>query len=259
MIDIDLNKSKQYTLSIRLSTDGFSFSIYNPIHENSLSVFEKEIDSSLSLTANLKRVFRELEFLTFTYKKVNIILTGKRYTVVPLEMFEDDQTELLFHHNHSKRENEQIEYNILKKSNIVIIFSIDKSAISFLKEQFPEATFYSQASPLIEVFSVKSRLGNSQKMYVSLRNEGVDVFAFERGHLLLANSFDCQHTEDKIFYLLYVWKQLEFNQERDELHLTGMMTDKDKLLKELRKYISQVFIMNPATNIDMQSLLTICE
>ena len=51
---IDFTKSKQYTLSIRLSTDGFSFSIYNPIHDDSFSVIEKEIDTSLSLTANLK-------------------------------------------------------------------------------------------------------------------------------------------------------------------------------------------------------------
>ena len=44
---IDFTKSKQYTLSIRLSTDGFSFSIYNPIHDNSQSLFEKEVDTSL--------------------------------------------------------------------------------------------------------------------------------------------------------------------------------------------------------------------
>ena len=56
---IDFTKSKQYTLSIRLSTDGFSFSIYNPIHDDSFSVIEKEIDTSLSLTANLKAVFHE--------------------------------------------------------------------------------------------------------------------------------------------------------------------------------------------------------
>mgnify|MGYP000274343757 FL=1 len=54
---IDFTKSKQYTLSIRLSTDGFSFSIYNPINDNSQSLFEKEVDTSLSLTANLKNVF----------------------------------------------------------------------------------------------------------------------------------------------------------------------------------------------------------
>ncbi|GLL56640.1 hypothetical protein KUBF_43040 [Bacteroides finegoldii] len=57
---------------------------------------------------------------------------------------------------------------------------------------------------------------------------------------------------------MYVWKQLEFNQERDELHLTGTLPDKETLMSELKKFILQVFIMNPATNIDMQALLT-CE
>ena len=88
--------------------------------------------------------------------------------------------------------------------------------------------------------------------------DGIDIYCFERGHLLLANSFECTHTEDRIYYLLYAWKQLEFNQERDELHLTGILPEKDVLMSELKKFILQVFIMNPATNIDMQALLT-CE
>ena len=255
---IDLTKSKQYTLSIRLGTDGFSFSIYNPIQENSLSLMEKEIDSSLSLTANLKRAFQELDFLGYPYKRVNVLMASKRFTMVPLELFEDEQAELLFYHNQQKRENEIVLYNILKRNNVVVIFGIDKSACSFLKEQFSEAHFFSHASPLIEYFSIKSKLGNSKKMYASLRQDTVDIYCFERGHLLLANSFECTQTEDRIYYLLYVWKQLEFNQERDELHLTGTLPDKENLIHELKKFILQVFVLNSSSNIDMQALLT-CE
>ena len=140
-------------------------------------------------------------------------------------------------------------YNVLPRNNITIIFGMDKSAYSFLKEQYPEARFYSQASPLSEYFSTKSRLGNSKKMYVSLRKDAIDLFCYERGHLLLVNSFECKRTSDRIYYLLYAWKQLDFNQER---------ADKEILIKELRKYILQTFIMSPETNIDMQALLT-CE
>ena len=86
---IDFTKSKQYTLSIRLSTDGFSFSIYNPINDNSQSLFEKEVDTSLSLTANLKNVFHESDFLSYSYKRVNIMIASKRFTMIPLELFED--------------------------------------------------------------------------------------------------------------------------------------------------------------------------
>ncbi len=255
---IDLTKSKQYTLSIRLSTDGFSFSIYNPIYEDAQSLIEKEIDTSLSFTANLKNLFNESDFLKYSYKRVNIMIVSKRFTMMPLELFEEEQTELLFYHNHPKIENEIITYNILKKNNIVIIFSIDKSIYNFLKEQYPEAHFYTQASPLLEYFSLKSRLGNSKKMYASIRKNGLEIFCFERGQLLLANTFDCKQTEDLIYYLLYIWKQLEFDQERDELHLTGVLSNKETLMNELKRFIQQVFIMNPANNIDMQALLT-CE
>lgn len=255
---IDFTKSKQYTLSIRLSTDGFSFSIYNPIHDNTQSIIEKEVDTSLSLTANLKNVFQESEFLSYSYKRVNIMIVSKRYTMIPLELFEEDEADLLFYHNHPKRENETIIYNVLKKNNVVVIFSIDKSTYAFLKEQYPEAHFYSQSTPLIDYFSTKSRLGNSNKMYASIRKDAIDIYCFERGHLLLSNSFECKQTEDRIYYLLFAWKQLEFNQERDELHLTGLLPDKEILMNELKKFIMQVFIMNPATNIDMQALLT-CE
>ena len=135
---------------------------------------------------------------------------------------------------------------------------MDRSAHSFLSEQYPQARFYSQVSPLAEYFSVKSRLGNSKKLYASLRSDTIDLYGYERGHLLLVNSFECKQTEDRIYYLLYVWKQLEFDQERDELHLTGLLKDKEILVRELRKFILQVFIMNPQTNIDIQALLT-CE
>lgn len=255
---IDFSKSEQYTLSIRLSTDGFSFSIYNPIHDSTLSFFEKEINISLSLTANLKQVFRETDFLALPFKRVNILMANKRFTHVPLEFFDKEQAEMLFYYNHPRKENETVLHNILSRNNTVVIFGMDKSAFHFLKEEFPAARFYSQASPLSEYFSTKSRLGNSKKMYVSLRKNGTDLFCYERGHLLLANSLECEQTADRIYYLLYIWKQLNFDQERDELHLTGVLADKENLVKELRKYILQVFIMNPETNIDIHALLT-CE
>ena len=207
---IDFTKSEQYTLSIRLSADGFSFSVFNPLGEGELSFFDRKVEESLSLTANLKQTFREIEWLKHPYRRVNILMADKRFTLVPLEFFEDEQTETLFYHNHPKRENEIVQYNILRKNNAVVLFSMDKSARSFLCEQYPDVRFYSQASSFIEHFSSKSRLGNSRKMYVHLRKDAADLYCYDRNHLLLANSFECKQTADRIYYLLYIWKQLVF-------------------------------------------------
>lgn len=254
----DFNKSEQYTLSIRLSTDGFSFSVFNPLTEDSLSFYDREVDETLSLTANLKHAFREVEWLSRPYRRVNVLMADKRFTCIPLEFFEDEQTETVFYHNHPKRENELIQYNILQKNNVVVLFGMDKSACAFLREQHPDVKFYSQSSPLIEFFTSKSRLGNSRKIYAHLRKKTLEIYSFERGHLLLSNSFECGSTADCIYYLLYIWEKLGFEQERDELHLTGTLPDKEPLLSELQKFIRQVFVMNPSTDLDLQAI-TSCE
>lgn len=55
----DFNKSEQYTLSIRLSTDGFSFSVFNPLDEKGFSCEDYAINEELPLTANLKEAFAQ--------------------------------------------------------------------------------------------------------------------------------------------------------------------------------------------------------
>lgn len=254
----DFSKSEQYTLSIRLSTDGFSFSVFNPHNNAETLISDYPIDESLSLTANLKNAFNDTECLQHNYLRVNILMAGQRVTYMPLELFEDEQTEEIFYYNHPKQANETILYNILSNNNLVVLFSIDKSTKNFLTERFPNAKFYAQSTPLIDFFSTKSRLGNCRKLYAHLRKEGMELFAYERGRILLANSFPCKETADQVYYLLYIWKQLGFEQERDELHLTGKFLAKEALMQELQKYIKQVFIMNPATNLDFQAI-TSCE
>lgn len=256
--NIDFTNTEQYTLSIRLSTDGFSFSVYNPLQEGESFLSEWSIETSLSLTANLKRVFQESELLKHAYKRVNLIITSKRFTTVPLELFEDEQAEAFFYHNHTPKENEVVLYNVLKKNNIVIIFGMDKSAHLFLTEQFPEGKFYSQTSPMTEYFSAKSKLGNSKKMYATVRQQSVDIYCFERGQLLLANSFDYKQSEDLIYYLLHIWQQLNFSQERDELHLTGTIRDKERFALALRRFLTHVFIIPQSTFTDIQTLIS-CE
>ena len=257
--DIDFTLSEQYTLSIRLSTDGFSFSVFNPHGDGTLSTINYQVDESISLTANLKQTFRELDWLNHSFRRVNILVANRRYTFIPLDFFEDEQAECVFYYNHCKRENELIQYNILHKNNIVVLFGMDKSSHSFLLEQFPHARFYAQASPFIDYLAAKSRLGNNRKLYAHIHHTAIDMYSFERGRLLLGNTFECKETADQIYYLLYSWKQLGLNQEQDELHLCGTPVEKEKLLTELKKYIRQVFIMAHSENIDLRAITSLGE
>ena len=103
---IDFTKSEQYTLSIRLSADGFSFSIYNPLTDNDFCFVPYSVNAGHSVTVNLKKMLTETEISKHPYKKVNILYDSPRFTPIPLELFEDEQTDTIFYHNFSKGNNE---------------------------------------------------------------------------------------------------------------------------------------------------------
>lgn len=239
--------NKQNTLSIRLSTDGFSFSIHNSDQKEAATVIRKEIDPSLSMTVNLRRIFQHTDFPELSYKRVKVVLTTHRFTILPFELFEDELTEQLFHHNYTPVNNEKVCYNILSKNNAVVIFGMDNSVHTFLSERYPEAEFYAYATPLLEHFSIQSRLSPNTRMYAMLHPQAIDIYCLSQGKLLLCNSFGCTQSEDRLYYLLHTWKQLELEQEQDELHLIGTLTDKEWLTGELHKFIRHIFVM-PSIN-----------
>ncbi len=254
----DLNKSAQYTLSIRLSTDGFSFFAAHTLDATNATSEDYETNDAISLTANLKEAVRQKEWLNRPFKRVNVLMSDKRFTFMPLEFFDEEAAETVFYHNHPKRSNETVLYNIRPHNNLAILFGMDKSICHFLQSQYADVHFYSQASPLSDLFAAKSRQGNSRKMFVHLRKHAADIFCFEHGQLLLGNSLQCNHTADCIYFLLNLWKTLGFDQEHDELHLAGLLADKVQLLAELRRFIRLVIVMNPSTNLDLQTITT-CE
>jgi hypothetical protein len=241
-------------LSIRLSTDGFSFYIYNPRRAAFTTVLHRDVNASISMTANLKREYQELELLQQDYRGVNIIFSGRRYTYVPSEMMDPSDADLVFHYNQQHQDNEVVMVNQLKNCGATVLFGIDKSTASFLREHLPSARLYAQTSLLCDYFAQKSRGGVRRKMYVSLRGEGVDILTFENGNLLIANSFDTARDADNIYYILATWQRLALDQEADELHLSGNREKISAIIAELRKYIKEVESEESETDIDIQEL-----
>lgn len=269
--NFDFSLSEQYTLSIRLSTDGFSFSIYNPLNGSDFFFRSYPVNTQQSMAANVKAFLAGTEGLDLPYKQTNILVHSSRYTPVPLELFEDERMEDLFYQNLPRQNNEIVLCNVLGRSNLVILFSIDKLTHLFLSEHFPKARFFASVSPQLEGLATKSLQGNNRKLYAHLHPESIDVFCFGRGKLLLVNSYTTTTTEDRSYYLLNVWQQLGYSPNDDELHLTGRTPDRDALTGQLRKYLRKVFIIQPQADFnesvsspiedipfDIQSLVT-CE
>ena len=260
MTNIDFTKSEQYKLSIRLSADGFSFSIHHPQNEEDFFFTTHPVNVSYSMTANIKKMIQATKELKHSYQQTNILIDTSRFTPIPFDLFEDELGDELFYQNLQHRDNEIVLCNILGKSNIALLFGMDKHAHQLLIEQFPQARIFACVSPLTEHFTSQSKKENNRKLYAHFRPNKMEIFAFDKGKLLLINTFNCKQTSDQVYYLLYVWQQLGFNQEKDQLLLTGNMDAKEELLNELNKFLRHVNLLSMQEELpyDLQTLM-ICE
>ena len=261
MFELDFTKSEQYTLSIRLSADGFSFYIHHPSHKDERLAIPYQVNTSYSMTANIKEMLASTDILKQSYQKVNILVETPRFTFIPFDIYEDEQGETIFYHNFNKVNNEIILCNILAKSNTVLLFGMDKHAYQLLNETFPSARFFACTSPLIEYFTIQSKERAYRELYAYIKKEQLEIHAFDKGKLLLTNTFNCKHTGDQVYYILYVWQQLGFNQTKDQLWLVETPTTDKELKTELRKFLRQVSVfpdLDLNLPFDIQTLL-ICE
>lgn len=243
--DTNQTQPELQTLSIRLSPEGFSFATYHPADASRIYFQHTAVNVQRSMAANVKGFLSQTPELNVIYHQTNILIHTLRYTTVPLELFEDEQMEMLFYQNVPKQNNEIVLCNILGNSNVVVLFSIDKLTHVFLSEHFPCARFFATVSPQIEYFTKESRQRQTQQIYANIHADNMEVFCFSNGRLQLANTYPISTNEDRSYYLLNIWKQLDYDTEKDELHLTGLT--KEELhgqISFLRQFIRKIFIIN---------------
>jgi hypothetical protein len=256
---VDFSKSEQYTLSIRINTDGFSFSIFNPIAENPSTLFKLSINPKQPLIANFKDKVTNYPFLSQLYKRVNIVIGDTKAIVHPTALFTSEiAEELYFYGQKVLSPNTKIVYNNIETSKLTVIYGINKGLYKFLNEHFRNPRFFSQTTPLLAYFAQRSKESATLKMFVQFQRDAIHIFCLNRGKLTLTNSFNTSEISNQVYYILYIWKQLNYEQQRDELYLSGALGDKEELIKQLEKYIQHLSIIDTPDFIDLKAI-NLCE
>ena len=81
--------------------------------------------------------------------------------------------------------------------------------------------------------------------YAYFHDKKMDVFSFQQNRFRFVNGFNTNLAPDAVYFLLNIWKQLAFDNRRDELHLVGELPDKDSLIQELHSFVQNVYVINP--------------
>lgn len=257
---IDFNHTKQYTLSIRLSTDGFCFAVHNPSAEEQYAYMPYAIDPMMTLTANLKKAIQDTEMLRHTYAKVNIVVADTAYTLVPKEYYASSYERELYMQNFPQtKESTAVLHNLVAEEQVVVLFGIEQSLHQFITERYPKAQLYASISPLIDFGAEKSYATDGRYSLAHLHKRSIDLLCFANGLPLFTNTFNNRDTADTLYFLLNCWQMLGLSQTDDVLHITGNARNAKPLAKELEKFIKHIHFIHPAEEFHSTELARIGE
>ena len=231
--------SENYIMSIRLRSGGLSFSAYSPSVNESFFYRDVEFDRTRPYVSSLKECFFENDFLTWFYKQVNVVCVTSQYTLVPASVFQEKQKAGLLAFTFSSPEGRCLS-NELKDEPAELVFGVDEDVYEFCSRSLVNPRFVHHVGPLLSLWKKQSRARLPRQLYVVLHRRRMDVACYAQGNLLFVNSFEYEHTDDILYYILYVWKQVGMDQQKDQLRLFGDVPLRNDITNTLRNYLQYI-------------------
>lgn len=250
-----LNQRGKGRIFIRIGQRHLSFSSVDMTQaETPVSYEPYVVKSGMSIAANLREALKGAALAQMGVFRA-MVLVDAPVLLIPVEVFEERTIVEMYNHSFPRREQEQVYYNVLPDLNAVAVFAFSKDLHTVLDDNFADLSILSALSPVWRHLHRRSFTGARSKLYGYFHDQKLDIFSFHQNRFKFFNQFETTRTHDALYFLLYVWKQLQLSTEHDELHLVGDIFVAETpaadggqqwLVDELRRYLQNVYVINPS-------------
>jgi hypothetical protein len=236
---IDLAHPEKYILTIYIHPEGFSFLIHHQGEE--IACFYQKLvnEGHADAFSDFKEIYFENEFFTLPFRTVLLMNCTPVFTYIPEIIYEDkyksDFMKFLFFENSGT-----ILEHSLQASGIIILHELPEDIYRFFQRSYVNPQFIHHSAPLIAYFQKNSKQLNTKQMIANKNGEEMDILCFSGETFLLGNHFRCRQLSDAVYYILFIWKQLKFNQLEDYLQIAGDAVSKAELQEKLKLYLQHV-------------------
>ena len=227
----DSTISNQYSLSIRISSDGFSLSVVDGSDSLISTKIIPTILTSLSAEQITTLINKETQI---NYRNIHLIYESDIYTFVPAPVFRSNEAAdyLNFQQNKTTK-NDIVLYNYLPVWDTVNVFAIPKAIQAALSQLFPNTIIEQHVSYFL---STKVKTQHENALFIWTRPKTLDIIAFKNGKLYLLNSYLYLTAEDFTYHTLNIIDKLSIDTDKCKVGLFNA-EKKPELKKTLEKYL----------------------
>lgn len=227
----DSTISNQYSLSIRISSDGFSLSVVDGSDSLISTKIIPTILTSLSAEQITTLINKETQI---NYRNIHLIYESDIYTFVPAPVFRSNEAaEYLNFQQNKTTKNDIVLYNYLPVWDTVNVFAIPKAIQAALSQLFPNTIIEQHVSYFL---STKVKTQHENALFIWTRPKTLDIIAFKNGKLYLLNSYLYLTADDFTYHTLNIIDKLSIDTDKCKVGLFNA-EKKPELKKTLEKYL----------------------
>ena len=218
------------------------------------------VKSGVSMAANLREAFKSSDLLLNPPPRVRVFIDTD-VLMVPVECFDEKQMETMYLHAFPRinvrddslqagapsgmRKEDAVYYNVLPDLNAVAVFAMNKDLRLVIDDHFQDVRLITAMLPVWRHLHQRSFTGARHKLYGYFHEKRLEIFSFQQNRFKFCNTFEASRAHDALYFLLYVWNQLQLEPAYDELHIVGDIPEEEWMIGELRRFLQKAFVINP--------------
>lgn len=247
----DAKKTAAYQLLLQVGTSDILVGILDK-QKNKYIALEKYAVSNVhnfdGVTDLMDTLIKESKLVNHKFQSVACIIVNNLSTLVPNALFEDDRKRMYLKFNASLEGDEFVLVDEIKSLDAKNVFAIPLSIKAKLDSQFNNINYHHVSSTLIDTLVANHKNQTGKKMYVHVQSTHFETILIDGKNLTFYNTFNYQTPEDFIYYLLFVYEQLQLNPEKIDTIFIGEIEKASSIYTFANKYIRTIKFGERADN-----------
>lgn len=233
-------------LSIQVNLNGLSFCILNRTSNTIeyLNYFPFEV--KLKPFDALNRLKTELSTNTVfsnEFRDVTIIHQNELSSLVPKALFDENNKADYLKFNAKILKTDYLTHDDVVSNDSSNVYVPYVNFNNYIFDTFGEFVFKHSSTLLIDTILQKSKASDVSEVIVNVNTDFIEVLVVQNRKLQLFNTFEYMTKEDFIYYILFVYEQLQLDVESTKIKVLGSIDHDDDLYAILYTYIRHVEII----------------
>lgn len=242
---IMLNETFQ-KLYIQVSLQNFSYCLKNQVNNQISHLKSFQLDAYKTIEQQLDVFFDKEEALQNGFQDVVILHQNNLNTFVPNALFNEQALGSYLQYNTKVFPTDYFDFDQLPQSSMNNVYVPYVAFNNYFLDVFGSFTFKHINTCLVQHFFSKSKASQTD-FFVHVGVNHFEIVVFNDKNLLFFNSYEYQTKEDFIYYILFVFEQLQLNTQTQAVTLYGNINTTSDLYQIASQFIQNIAVADLQT------------